>query len=111
MYMAISMLLNFVVFLLVNVVELIAWIIYLTGGYEFYGWYASVIGLWGSIVLYLLPPIFSAYHIATELGGKITQQPGAYCVFQIVIGLAMWLLNSFLHIFYSERLRAQCAEL
>lgn len=105
-YMALSMFSNFWVFAIVSLVEMIAWIVYLVDSPSFFGWYVNVIGYWGSIVLMLLPPIFSISHIGLTLEGSITQQPGSYCVFLSVIGVIMWLLSSFLHVLYAERLAA-----
>jgi len=91
-------------------VEVIAWIFYLIGyDYAFFGWYVNIMGYYGSIVFYILPPVFSIFYIAITLEGRINQNPGAYAVFLTVVGTAMWLLNSFLHIFYAERLAAHIA--
>jgi len=90
-------------------VEVIAWIFYLIGDPAFFGWYVNIMGYYGSIVFYILPPVFSIFYIAITLEGRINQNPGAYAVFLTVVGTAMWLLNSFLHIFYAERLAAHIA--
>lgn len=70
-YLALSMFSNFWAFAVVSLIEMIAWIIYLVDSPTFFGWYVNVIGYWGSIVLYLLPPIFSISHIALTLEGSI----------------------------------------
>lgn len=90
--------------------EVIAWIFYLIGDPAFFGWYVNIMGYYGSIVFYILPPVFSIFYIAITLEGRINQNPGAYAVFLTVVGTAMWLLNSFLHIFYAERLAAHISK-
>jgi len=66
-YLALSMFFNFVTFFLVSFIEMIAWIIYVVGEPTFFGWYVNVIGFWGSIVLYMLPPILAISHIGLKL--------------------------------------------
>jgi len=70
-YMSLSMFANFWVFLLVSFAEMLGWIAYIMGEPSFFGWYVNVIGFWGSIVLYMLPPIFAISHIGLKLEGAI----------------------------------------
>lgn len=42
---------NFWVGLLVNVTELIAWVFYLVGDNEWFGWWANGVGYYGSMIL------------------------------------------------------------
>lgn len=109
-YLSLSMLFTFLGYLIVSVLEMVAWILYIVDMPAWFGWYVNIIGYYGAINLYLIPPIFSILHIALTLEGKITQTPGSYCVFLTIIGVTMWLLNSFLHIFFAERLAAHIAK-
>jgi len=108
-YLAASIMFTFFNYLIVSAVELVAWIFYLLGQPYFFGWWVSIVGYYGSVVLYVIPVLFAIMHIAITLNGTITATPGAYCVFLISIGTFFWLLNAFVHIFYADKLLAQIA--
>jgi len=108
-YLAGSLMFTFFAYLIVSVIELIGWIFYLTGSPDFFGMWVSIIGYYGSIVLYVVPVLFAIMHIAITLNGTITATPGSYCVFLISIGTAMWLLNAFVHAYFSDRLVVEIA--
>lgn len=108
-YLAGSLMFTFFGFLIVSVIELVAWIIYMTGSPGFFAWYASIIGYYGAIVLYSIPVLFAIMHIAITLKGTITATPGAYCIFLIAVGTTMWLLNVFVHVYFTERLVMEVA--
>merc|ERR1711981_134942 len=82
----------------------------MNGEGEFFSIWVNIVGYWGSMTLYLLPPVFSVLQIAITLEGRIQQAPGNYCVFLTVMGLAMWMLNSWIHILFAERLAAHVAD-
>lgn len=105
-YLAMSLFTAFFVQLLVSAVELIAWVFYLTGGKQFFVMWSSIIGYWGSLVLYAVPWIFNALHIGVTLKGKVTDAPGSYSLFLLIVFLGLWLLNGLLHIVYVPRLHA-----
>jgi len=102
--MACSMLFTFFGYMVVSMVEMVGWILYLTGSPTFFGWYVSIIGYYGAIVLYAVPVILASMHIAVTLKGKATASPGAYCCFLVAVGGFFWLLNVFVHLSYSEGL-------
>jgi hypothetical protein len=103
-YLAGSLLFTFFTYMVVSVVELIAWIFYMIGEPGFFAWYASVVGLYGSIVLYNIPVMFAIMHIAITLKMTITATPGSYLIFLIAVGSVFWILNVFVHVYFSERL-------
>jgi len=109
-YLALSQLTTFAGFLIISVIEFIAWLFYLGGDGEFYSVWVNIVGYWGSITIYLLPAVFSVLQIGITLEGHVNASPGNYCVYLTVVGLAMWLLNSWLHILYADRLAAHVAD-
>jgi len=56
---------TFFFYLIVSFVEMILWIVYMTGEFEAARWYFSYIGYWGSIIAYALPMIFALIQMAT----------------------------------------------
>jgi len=92
---------NFVFYLLVSVVEFVAWMFYLTNtDIYFAAWWFSTIGYWCSIIGLPLPWIFMAVHIQTQLEGNIDIFPGTWAVIVMVFTLSMWIAFAGLHIFY-----------
>ena len=55
---------NFVAYGVVALPELAAWILYLLGENEWFGWYVGTVGLYGSIFLCVLSPIFATLQLA-----------------------------------------------
>ena len=49
---------TFLLYLLVSVIEMIAWAIYMTEDMGFARWYFSTIGWWGCVIGYIIPTIF-----------------------------------------------------
>lgn len=109
-YLGLSLFFTFLSSIIVSVAEMITWALYMTGEMAFFGWYVNIIGYYGSIVFYVMPPVFSLLYITVTLKGRVDQNPGAYAVWLTIIGTAMWLLNSFLHIYFAERLAAHIAK-
>ena len=68
--------------------------------------WASIPGYWGSLVLYAMPWIFTVLQITISLKGKITDSPGSYTLFLLIVYLSLWFLNSLLHIVYVPRMDA-----
>ena len=108
-YLAGSLMFTFFSYLIVSVIELIAWILYCNDSPDFFAFYASIIGYYGVVVLYSIPVMFAIMHIAITLKGTITATPGAYCIFLISIGTVFWILNVFVHVYFSDRLVAEVA--
>lgn len=59
-YLALSLMMTFFFYFAVSVIELIAWIIFLTGDMAFARLWFSTVGYWGTIIAYALPWIFAA---------------------------------------------------
>lgn len=110
-YLAGSLLFTFFGYLLVSLIELIAWIFYMLGEPGFFAFFASIVGYYGSLVLYVIPVMFAIMHIAITLKGTITATPGAYLVYLITGGTLFWLINVFVHVYFTERLQVEAVRL
>jgi hypothetical protein len=106
-YLAASLLFTFFGYLIVSVIELIAWIFYIIGEPNFFAFYAGVVGYYGSLVMYVIPVMFAIMHIAITLKGTITATPGAYLIFLITGGTFFWIVNLFVHVYFSEALQVE----
>jgi len=51
---------NFFIYGSVSVPELVAWALYLTGDNEWFGWWVTGYGWWGSVFLMTVPVVFSS---------------------------------------------------
>jgi len=91
---------------IVSVVELIGWSLYMADMPTFFVIWASIFGYWGSLVMYAVPWIFAALEIAITLKGKVTDAPGSYVLFILIVYLSLWILNGLLHLIYVPRLHA-----
>lgn len=87
-------------YLIISVVELVAWIYYKNEEYAFPRFYFSTIGYWGSIVGYIIPPFMAIIQITGGNVGDATYFPGNWATFLIIVGGVMWLAHGLLHIFY-----------
>ena len=59
-HLALALMTGFILQIFVSFIELLAWIVYMVGDdLGFFSFWASVIGYWGSLVLYGVPFIFS----------------------------------------------------
>jgi len=105
-YMSLSLFFGFWVYIIISVVELVAWIFYLGGSTTFFTWWVTFIGYYGSIVLLMLPWMMDALHIALTLKGKVTASPGAYVVFRFLGNMLLWISHSLIHVAYTPRLQA-----
>lgn len=100
-YFALGLMFNFVFYLLVSVVEFVAWMFYLSNTDIFFAaWWFSTIGYYGSIVGLALPWIFMAVYIQQQLESKIDVFPGTWAVIVMVMTISMWLAFAVLHILY-----------
>jgi len=105
-YMAISMFMTFWCFIVVSLVEMVAWALYLTGYRSFFDWYVRTVGYYGSISLYGIPVIFAILQAYVKDGGDLRVSPGAYMIWLISVGGTYWMINAWIHIMYTPRLKA-----
>jgi len=98
--LAVSLIIYFFTYLLVSVVELVAFVFYLFEEFAFPRFYFSTVGYWGSLVLYFFGPLFALIHFADKLEGKVTNFPGTWTLWLIVGGSCLWLIHGLLHIFF-----------
>lgn len=62
-WLSASLLMTFITYFVVSVIELIAWVYYKFGQYDLARFYFSTIGYWGSLVAYFIPPFFGVIHM------------------------------------------------
>lgn len=94
------MIFSWITYLVVSVVELVAWFFYIAEFYAFPRFYFSTIGYWGSLVGYLFGPLFAVVHMGVTLEGILTNFPGTWNLFLVVTGLILWVVHGLLHIFF-----------
>jgi len=105
-YLALALFFGFTTQLIVSVCELIAWILYMLGDPTWFVFWASVFGYWGSMVLYALPWVFLSLQIGITMEGLVTDAPGSYTLFLLIVYVGLWILNSVLHLVYVPRMHA-----
>jgi hypothetical protein len=108
---ALSMLLNFVFYMVVSVVELVAWIVFMTGDGEFAKLWIGVIGYWGSLIAYVIPPVIALLHALLDsgsggLGGTATSNGFVHDLFLLIGGAVVWIAAGLLHILFVPRFLA-----
>jgi len=101
-YLSVSIMFSFITYLLFSVVELIAWIFYLAGEYDFPKFYFSIIGYWGTLTTYWIGPLFAIIHLAETLLGDPANFPGSWTLFLMITGLGLWIVHGLLHIFFVD---------
>ena len=95
---ALSLMFTFFAYLIVSVVELVAWIFYMTGDLTFARMYFTTVGYWGSIVGYALPCIFIILHIGIEQPKSADIVfPQAWSCYILAFSLLWWLGFGYLH--------------
>lgn len=98
-YLAVSLMMTFFLYLIVSVIEVAAWGDYMNANYAFARFYFSTIGYWGSTVFYALPVIFCIVQIALQ---GLLVFPGSWTIFHMIISFAMWLFTGLVHIIYID---------
>ena len=64
-YLAFSLCFTFLLYFIVSVVEMVAWVLYVVGEKDLMRLYFSTVGYWGSIVGYAVPWILAIVHLCT----------------------------------------------
>lgn len=103
---------QFLLYLIVSVVELVAWIVYMTGSAEFASLWIGLIGYWGSLIAYALPPIFALLHLLLVTGGLsgvMTATNATNDLFLMIVGFVLWVAHGLLHILFVPRFLAHTA--
>ena len=104
--MALSLFATFFSFMLVSVPEYSGFVAYLYGERDFFVFWVEYFGMYGSLVLYLIPVMFVIMQILIQQGGSLQAAPGAYCVWLAAIGGIYWLINAIIHVEFTPRLKA-----
>jgi len=99
-YLAISLIIYWFTYLIVSVVELVAFVFYLFKDFAFPRFYFSTVGYWGSMIAYIFGPLFALIHFSATLDGKVSNFPGHWTIWLIVAGGCLWLLHGLLHFFF-----------
>ena len=106
--MAASYFTTFLFYLMVSVTEMVSWFVYLGGNGTFAAFYMGVVGYWGSIVLYMLPPLFALFHFAVPvsnggISGALNAIDSGTDLFLLIVGGGLWITHMVLHIMYVPR--------
>ena len=102
-FLAYSLFCGFFFYGLVSVPELVGWIFYMVGSGDFAAYYATGIGYWGSLVLYVIPWTFALAQLWRQFRGNTRTDPGRYCLFLMVTGALLWVIHGNFHLFYAHR--------
>jgi len=105
-WVAASLFCGWMGYLIISVVELVAWIVYEFGSLGFAEYYFSTVGYWGSIVILPWAWIMACVHIGVY---GTEAFPSAWAVFLLVVNAALWLMIGLLHIFYIDDFMAYIA--
>jgi len=104
---AASYLTYFFVYAFVSVVEFGSWCAYISGDAWWLGHWARV-ATWGSLILYVLPPIFSMLNLVLPAanGGIATSTDAGFinAVMLTTIGFINWLFQWIVHFTFIDRL-------
>lgn len=103
---------SFWIHIFVSIIEFIAWFWWLNGDGGLFGWWASTIGWYGSVLVMPIPVIFAIFQLAfdNEMGGfegNYYQEVGEFTVWVIAMAAVVWLFAGLSHIIYGPRLLAQ----
>lgn len=115
MWQALSHLATLIFYLVVSVIELVAWIVWtVAADGEFATLWIGTIGYWGSLIAYVLPPVFALLHLIMAtgsggLGGVTTADGGTHDLFLMIAGFTLWIVHGLLHILFVPAFLAHIA--
>lgn len=99
----------FLGYLIVSVIELVGWILLKMGSPGLALMWTPLIGFWGSIILYVIPPLFAAFQLWFKASGGgldgLSTAP-AYTnalILGFVIGLISWIAHGLIHFLFTDR--------
>ena len=99
---------NWIVYILVSGVELVAWIMALNGSPNFLAFWGGLVGYWGSIVLYAAPWIFAFINIAVTENWTTSDSTTMFILIpSMILNIAIGLI----HFLFAERMVNWAAEL
>merc|ERR1719326_451566 len=100
---AATMLLTFVFYMAISVIELVAWIVSMGGDYAFAKLWIGLIGYWGSLIAYVAPPVFAMLHAllaSPNLAGVATAAGFVHDLYLMIAGFTLWIAHGLLHILF-----------
>merc|ERR1719203_1198327 len=96
-------------YLIVSVIELVGWVLLKMGNAGLALMWTPLIGYWGSLILYLLPPLFAAFQLffaVTSGGFDGVSTAFGYTnalVLGLIIGGISWLAHELIHFLFTDR--------
>merc|ERR1719163_1329924 len=96
MLQALSLLMTFVFYMIVSV----------GGDYAFAKLWMGLIGYWGSLIAYVVPPVFAMLHAllaSPNLAGSATAAGFTHDLFLMIAGFTLWIAHGLLHILFVPR--------
>lgn len=115
-WMAVSYLSTFCVGLVVSFGELVAWMIFAVGYPNFAATYFSTIGLIGSTVFYIMPPLAAGLHawLPEANGGLNSNETATFYLndmFLFGMGTVLWFIHAVSHVIFVPRFVAYATQL
>lgn len=98
-YLGLSLMFSFILYAAVGATEFVSWVMYMFDDIWFARWYFRNVGYWGSVIIYMIPPMFAFIQIVTE--STITF-PGSWAIFQFVSGMLIWGSTGLIHIYFID---------
>ena len=102
-------------YLIVSVVELVAWILFKMGNPGFALLWVPLVGFWGSLVLYAFPVVFALLHIVVDVGkgglGGTSTLPfyTTDLILGCIVGGISWIAAGLIHVLFTGRFVAHAA--
>ena len=97
--LAASLLLTWLLYLIISVVELISWIMYLAGNAGLARFYFSTVGYWGSLIGYAGPWIVAIIQLVLVPQNAF---PSVWATFHLIVSFVMWVGTGLVHIFFID---------
>lgn len=104
MMQALSLLMTLVLYLVVSVIELVAWIVFMGGDGAFAKLWFGIVGYWGSLIGYVAPPLFALFHgflASPNLAGTATSAGFTHDLFLLIGGATIWIAAGLFHILFA----------
>merc|ERR1719272_1514720 len=100
---ALNYLFIFLTFGLASVPEFAGWFMYMNNyNVKFLSWYATTIGYWVSLIGFFFPMLWSLLQLAlAPVSGSSTAEFFNNSIFNVIVGLVMWLFIGLVHIFFA----------
>lgn len=98
-WLAVSLIVSFVLGFFISVLEMVAWGLYMMDDYEFARIWMTTVGYWGSIIFYTAPFFLAMLHIIFNGAQRFG---GTWAIYQMVGSAANWILTMLIHIYFID---------